>query len=686
MALTAGATRTEHRFAHLFTPLVIGAVSVKNRIFSSGHDTVLAHDGLVTDALVAYHEARARGGVGHIVTQVAGVHETARYTAHVLMATDDECIPGFRRLADAVHAHGCAVFGQLFHPGREIMETDDGTTPVAYAPSAVPTERFRVTPRALDEATVVEIIDGYAAAAARLERAGYDGAEIVASHGYLPAQFLNPLTNLRDDAWGGDPERRARFLRFVIRAVRDAVGPSFAVGVRISVDERSFDGLESEEVLRACTALHGAEQPDYFSVVAGSSASSAGSDHIAPPMTEENGYTAPLAARLRAVVDVPVLVAGRINQPQEAEMILARGQADACAMTRALIADPELPNKAMAGALEDIRACVGCNQACIGHFHRGYPISCIQHPETGRELTLGLRLRSSRPKRVVVVGGGPAGLKAAAVAAEAGHDVALFEAAARLGGQVKLAERLPGRAEFGGVATNLEREARLAGARLHTGTPVDASAVLSERPDVVVVATGARPYRPPIDVAGSLPVVTAWELVQDVELLPRGHVVVADSQGDWTGLGIARAIAAAHRRVTLYTSGYAAGERLQQYVRDAMLADAARARITVVPLCRIYGVDDDTVYLQHTLTGEPVMHEQAAALVLAHGGESVDELTHELAGSGVAVLSAGDCLAPRTVEEAVLDGLRAGRAVDGVAHGARQNEEPGASLSRSPVG
>jgi 2,4-dienoyl-CoA reductase-like NADH-dependent reductase (Old Yellow Enzyme family) len=672
MAVTAGT----NRFEHLFSPLAIGSTTVKNRIFSSGHDTVLAQDGRVTDALVAYHEARARGGVGHIVTQVAGVHETARYTSHVLMTTSDDCIPGFRRLADAVHAHGCAVFGQLFHPGREIMETDDGTTPVAYAPSAVPTERFRVTPRVLDEQTIVEIIDGYATAAARLERAGYDGAEIVASHGYLPAQFLNPLTNLRDDAWGGDPERRLRFLRSVLAAVRDVVSPSFVVGLRISIDERSFDGMGREDALWACTVLSGVARPDYFSVVAGSSATHAGSDHIAPPMTEQNGYTAPLAAALRAVVDVPVFVAGRINQPQDAELILARGQADACAMTRALIADPELPNKAMTGRLDDIRACVGCNQACIGHFHRGYPISCIQHPETGRELTFGPRARTRRPRRVMVVGGGPAGLKAAAVAAEAGHDVALFEAASRVGGQVRLAERLPGRAEFGGVAINLEREARLAGARLITGTAVDAAAVRSDRPDVVILATGARAHRPPLDVAGTLPVFSAWDVVTDVDMLPRGRVVVADSQGDWTGLGIARAIAAARRRVTLCTTGYAAGERLQQYVRDAELAGAARAHVTVVPLLRVYGVDDDTAYFQHTLTGEPVMLDQAAALVLAQGAAPVDDLARELTGSGVALLVAGDCVAPRTVEEAVLDGLRAGLAVDTVAGGAAPDREP----------
>ena len=246
-----------------------------------------------------------------------------------------------------------------------------------------------------------------------------------------------------------------------------------------------------------------------------------------------------------------------------------------------------------------------------------------------------------------------------------------------------LAERLPGRAEFGGVATNLAREARLAGARSSRARPLDTAAVLREQPDVVIVATGARAYRPPIEVAGTLPVFSAWDVVKDVDVLPRGHVVVADSQGDWTGLGIARAIAASRRRVTLYTSGYAAGERLQQYVRDAELADAARAHVDIVPLCRVYGVDDDTVYFQHTLTGEPVLHEQVAALVLAHGAASVDDLTRELTGVGVALLAAGDCLAPRTVEEAVLDGLRAGLAVDTVAGGVVPVREPVATLVRA---
>ena len=445
-------------FARLFEPVIVGGARIRNRIVSSGHDTVMAADGRVSDRLVAYQEARARGGAGLIVIQVAGVHPTARYTSSELTADDDAAIPGFARLAEAIHRHGATAFGQLFHGGREIMDTEDGTLAVAWAPSAVPTERFHVMPRAMPPALIEEILAGFGASAARLEAAGLDGVEVVASHGYLPSQFLNPRTNLRDDAWGGDAARRLRFLREALAACRAATRPGFTVGVRISIGEVTPEGLTAEEALEALATLDGDGAMDYVSVVAGTSATLAGSDHIVPPSPIANGYTAPLAARVKAVVRVPVMVAGRINQPQEAEAILAAGQADLCVMTRALISDPELPAKARAGRLDEIRACIGCNQACIGHFHAGKPISCIQFPESGREGEFprtgepghARHAAATRVRDVLVIGGGPAGLKAAAVAAERGHRVTLLEAERWVGGQVRLAQRLPGRAEIGG--------------------------------------------------------------------------------------------------------------------------------------------------------------------------------------------------------------------------------------------
>ena len=279
------------QFAHLFSPLTLRGVTLRNRILSTGHDTTLPTDGTVNAALIEYHRARAKGGAGLIVTQVAGVHETARYTSHLLMATTDACIAGYRALAESVHAEGCAIFSQLFHPGREIMESADGLLAVAYAPSAVPNERFHVMPRALPLALIDEIIAGYANAARRMRQAGLDGVEVVASHGYLPAQFLNPRLNLRQDAYGGNDANRQRFLAQVLQAIRAATDDGFVIGLRISGGERDDAGLTLDEAVIATVALE--PHLDYVNVTTGTSASVGGAVHIAPPMAFAAGYVAP---------------------------------------------------------------------------------------------------------------------------------------------------------------------------------------------------------------------------------------------------------------------------------------------------------------------------------------------------------------------------------------------------------
>ncbi len=647
-------------FPHLFQPLTIRGVTLKNRIMSSGHDTTLPTDGLVNEALIAYHAARVKGGAGLIVAQVAGVHETARYTAHMLMATGDDCIDGYRRLAELCHAGGCALFSQLFHPGREIMEGGDGLLTVAYAPSVSPNERFRVMPRALDKAMIDEIVAGYAAAARRMAEAGVDGVEFVASHGYLPAQFFNPRVNRRTDAYGGSPENRLRFAEEALAAMRAATSEDFVIGLRISAGERDETGLAEDEALAVCRALE--PMLDYVSITAGTSASLGGAVHIVPPMAYRAAYLAGEAARFRTALSVPVFVTGRINQPQEAEAVIASGAADVCGMTRAMICDPDMPGKAQAGRTDDIRACIACNQACIGHFHRGVPISCIQHPETGRELRFGGLAPAARPKSVMVVGGGPAGLKAAAVAAARGHQVTLYEAAGQLGGQALLAQQLPRRAEFGGIVTNLCREAELAGVRIRRGVRVDRALVEAERPDAVILATGATPYRPEIPIDDSIQVVDAWQVLRR-QVRTGGRVVVADWRCDWIGPGIAELLAGEGCGVELAVNGTHPGELLPLYVRDNIAAELHRIGVRVTPYARLYGGDGGTVYMQHATSGEPILFADVETLVLCLGHEPVDALCAALRDLVPEIHLIGDGLAPRTAEEAVYEGLKVAAAL-----------------------
>ena len=649
-------------FPHLFAPLTIRGTTFRNRVFSTGHMTMLVAGGLPTDDFIAYHEARARGGAGLIITEAARVHASGVASGLALNATTDAIIPHYARVADAVHAHGCAVFGQLSHSGRVMGGSLDGSLPVAYSASVTPDERHHIMPRAMPAAMIRDVIAGYGAAAARMARAGLDGVEVLASHGLLPAQFLNPLVNRRTDAYGGSDANRLRFVREVLEAVRAAVGDRVIVGMRISGDEMDEDGLTPDLVVEACRALDGAGLVDYVNVIAGTMAALKGSVHVVPPMFVEPGYVAPFAARAKAAIGCPVFVAGRINDPRVAERILAAGDADLCGMTRAMIADPDMAAKARAGRADDIRACIGCNQACIGHMQAGQGISCIQHPETGRERAYGTITPAARRRRVMVAGGGPAGMKAAAVAAARGHDVTLYEGGKRLGGQALLAQLLPRRAEFGGLVTNLERELAQSGARVVRGVAVDRALVEREAPDAVIVATGARPRHPAILGAEDGHVVDAWQVLRD-EVNVGASVVVADWRCDWIGLGVAERLARAGCRVRLAVNGTMAGQTIQMYTRDYWVGVLHTLGVEIIPYARVAGVEAHAVVLQHVTSGEPIVIESVDTLVTTLGHEPVTELEHALDGWGGEVRLAGDCLAPRTAEEAVLEGLKAGSAV-----------------------
>ncbi len=646
------------RFPTLFSEIEVGSCVVPNRIVSTGHHTYLS-DHVPDERLVAYHAARAKGGAGLIVSEIVAVHETAGFSPNLLKAGGPDVVPAYTRLADACHAHGTRLFAQLFHPGREILSAAAGMLPVAYAPSAVPNERFHIMPKPMSAALIRDIVAGYGTSAVHLAEAGFDGFEIVASHGYLPAQFVNPRVNLRDDEYGGDFDRRLRFLRDVLTTVRHAVGDR-VVGLRISGAEMDADGLTDTEVLAVCKAI--AAQVDYLSVVAGSSATLGGSVHIVPPMGLDHAYVAPLAAAIRAAAAVPVIAAGRVNQPQIAEQMLARGEADLCGMTRAMVCDPEMPAKAREGRLDDIRACIGCNQACIGRAHKGLGISCIQHPETGRELEYGALAPTRRRKRILVAGGGPAGMKAAAVAAARGHQVTLYERDRHLGGQARLAQRLPGREEFGGIVGNLAHEMALAGVSMVTGTAVTAALVAETQPDTVVLATGATPRIPVSMALDGAHVVSAWDVLE-AKANVGASVAIADWRADWVGLGLAEHLAAAGCAVTLCVNAAMAGETLQMYTRNHYVGRLHKMGVRVQTHARLFGADDDSVYFQDTLSEEPIVLERIDTLVLALGHQAQDALESELDGFDCELVAIGDCVVPRTAEEAVFEGLQTGRSV-----------------------
>ncbi len=651
------------KFPHLFSPVQVGPVTIKNRIYSTGHMTMMPRDGKVTDDLIAYHEARAKGGAGLIITEGCRPHASAINMAETINGSNDDCIEGLSRLAKVIHGYGCALFSQITHSGRCVLGSSDGSLPVAYSASESHDDVHHVRPRAMPIAMVKEIIESYADAAERAQRAGLDGVEVLAGYGMLPSQFLNPKTNHRTDEYGGSPENRLRFLREMLAGIRARVGAGFALGIRVTTDERDIDGLTPDLVLDVLRELDRDDVLDFYDVATGTAAGPAGQAHVVPPMILDTSYVPSSGAAVKSMVSKPVFLGGgRINQPQLAEQILSNGEADMCGMTRAMICDPKMPEKAKAGHTDDIRACIGCNQACIGHMDAGYVVSCIQYPETGRERIYGERRRIDRVKKVLVAGGGPGGMKTAAVAAERGHEVMLYERAARLGGQALIAQLLPQRAEFGGIVTNLTRELELAGAGVQCNTEVTGELIEQQRPDVVVLATGATPHRPEIPGEEEGHVVDAWQVLKG-EANVGARVVIADWRRDWLGLGLAEKLARDGCHVRLAVNGMGAGEALQMYMRHKWVGDIHELGVEVIPYVRLYGMDSDTVYLQHISNGSAVECHDVETLVLAVGHRQNTELEQSLAGYSGDVRLVGDCLAPRTAEEAVLEGLKVGNAI-----------------------
>jgi len=614
---------------HLFSPLRVGPVELQNRIVSTAHQTTLVHDHLPTDDFVAYHEARAAGGTGLIVLEATAVHESGRLTPHTLAGYREEIVPGYRRVAEAVQRHGTRLFVQLFHGGRELIASPP--RPAAVAPSPIPSQRFHVEPRALDPEEIDELIAGYAHSARLAAEGGLDGVELSAAHGYLFAQFFTPGLNLREDEWAVGPQ----MLFAAVRAVREAA-PGLALGVRLSAD--------SEAALSVAPDLAGLV--DYVSIALGDSSTYRGSTGIVPPPPVEESAIAGFAAPFH--VGPPLVATSRIVDPEAAEQLIADGVAAAVGMTRALITDPDMPRKASSGRVADVLRCIGCN-TCIAHYHAGIAIACAQNHRTGRERKWE-PLRVSRPRRVAVVGGGPAGMAAAAEARAAGHDVVLYESRIRLGGQIELAGAAPAHAELAqSLVQNYERLLEGVEVRLgeHVEEPPDA--------DAVILATGAQPYVPDLPLAEG--VMTAWDVLRGSR--PQGgRVVVADWGGDASGLDAAEVLAASGYQVALAVGSAALGETLHQYQRNLYAARLYRAGVEVWHHLELAAWDGGRATFTNVFAPELEAAFNGDALVVALGRVPVRDLVVQGARE------AGDRLAPRSLEEAILEGSLAGRGVE----------------------
>jgi 2,4-dienoyl-CoA reductase-like NADH-dependent reductase (Old Yellow Enzyme family) len=639
------AAETEMALPNLLSSLSIGPVTLRNRIVSSSHQTTLVHDHLPTDEFVAYQAARAAGETGLIVMEAVAVAPSGLLTAHTLGGYLEPIVDGYRRVAAAVQEHGCRLFVQLFHGGREQIAS--APRPPAVSSSALPSARFHTEPRALRTDEVVELVASYGRCASLAAAAGLDGIEVTAAHGYLGEQFFRPEYNLRDDRYGS-PER---FVVEVLETVR-AAAPGLALGVRLSADS---------EAARAIAPVL-APLVDYVHLAVGNSATFDGCAGIAPPPPTAQDLIGELTEPFK--LGRPLIATTRVVDPIHADALIGAGIADAFGMTRALITDPELPRKVRTG--DRVLRCIGCN-ACIAHYHAETPIRCSMNPRTGRELTLPAPARVSADgdvRRVVVVGAGPAGLAAAAEAAASGHEVVLLERRETIGGQVTIAGSSPGHAEQA-LALTANYASLLSGVDLRLGTLAAAETVAGLSPDLIVIATGARPA-PARHALDGIEVVQAWDVL-DGSVRPSGRVIVSDWGGGPAALDCAELLAAAGCEVTLAVGAVMPGEAVHQYARNQYLGRLARAGVTIADRHGLVAAAGGEVEFANVFAPELRSVLRADVLVLSHGRVPEDALEQQLLARALPVpmIAAGDCRSPRGLEEAILEGTMAAR--DGLA-------------------
>jgi mycofactocin system FadH/OYE family oxidoreductase 2 len=648
------------QFPHLFSPLTIGRVTVANRVSFSAHLTNLAADGLPTDRLTDYLAARARGGTGLIITEEQSVHPTDRAYERLIEAFRPEVLPLYRRLTGAVHTFDTRIFAQLNHNGQQCSGSLS-RLPV-WAPSPIPDVMYRETPKAMEPEDIQEVIEHFALSAVHVREGGFDGVELQFGHSSLARQFMSPLTNFRSDEYGGELENRLRFPFELIAAVRKALGPDFTLGVRLCADELIPGGLTLEDTKGIAERLQATGQLDFFNLTL---ATFYNLYLVGGPMHMPLGYAVPLAAGIKEVSTLPVFATGRINDPAMAERVLAEGQADMIGVVRGQIADPDFARKAREERTEEIRHCIACNQNCYGRVGLNKTIGCVQNPSVGCEATEGERhLRPAlRKKRVMVVGGGPAGMWAAKIATLRGHEVTLFERGDELGGQVLLAAKGAGRDEFGVLARNERKQLARLEVPVEYGVDVSAEFVLERGPDAVIVATGSRPKVSPVGGADGPDVFNVWQvLTGEAELGQR--VLLIDYDGHHQATATAEFLAELGKEVHVVTSSLFVGSELgpsqDLYLSRQRLLQKGVTFTPDFAVMEIAGTDvrGFNVYsnVWDTFTGYE-------SIVTAMGNDADDDLYFALKGKVADLVRAGDCVAPRRVDMAIHEGYMAGKRV-----------------------
>jgi 2,4-dienoyl-CoA reductase-like NADH-dependent reductase (Old Yellow Enzyme family) len=619
-------------FPLLFTPLVLRGRELRNRVVFTAHTASFSQDGVPGPRACAYYEARAAGGAALIVMEPLPVLPSGGVTPQNYRFDDDRFVPGLRTVVDAVHRHGTVLVSQLYHLGpnadptatmRELWSVSGGPPPGA-APGRM---------RELDETDIDMLVDAHVRAARAAVAAGVDGVECMFAYDTLVDGFMSEARNRRADRYGGSFENRMLLAREILNALRVEIGPDRLLGVTVTASMRGY--------VDAVAHLHERCDVDYFGIGNGDY------DHLEllmPPLDLEPGVGIPFARAVkRAVPGAVVIAEGRITRPEIAERALDEGSCDLVGMTRAQIADPELVRKAAEGRQSEIRECVALN-VCVARRFKKFPIACVQNPVAGFETRAAQRADS--PRRVVVIGGGVAGLEAARAAAAAGHVVTLLERADRLGGQVSLVAVLPFQQAHRSLIDWRAGELERLGVRVELGVDADADCVAELEPDVAVVATGSEPVDRYAGATSAMDVLLGHEL-------PGGPVVVVDEEGHRKATGVAELLAAQGRAVTIVGDGIAPAALLAgALAAEPTLRRLDAAGVRLVPNAQVAGVEPGRVLLRAGGGGNGIVG------VVVHAGRhrAVDALVGALRTRGIETSAIGDARAPRLVEDAVRDG------------------------------